>query len=94
MSTPRYTPMLVGDAQPGRTSRLSWQEFGVVLVAATLTVIFNVRGEPIHLAVAYAAGATIVFVGLLTVPRAVHQFIRGQQLVHAAVQAHTLEQPR
>lgn len=94
MSTPRYTPTLVVDAPPGRLPRLSWQEFGVVLVAATLTVFFTVRGEPIHLAVVYAAGATLVPLGLLTVPRAVREYIRGQQLVHAAAQALTLEQQR
>jgi hypothetical protein len=94
MSTPRYMPTLVVDVPSGRLLRLSWQEFGVVLVAAALTVFFTVRGEPIHLAVAYAAGATLVPLGLFTVPRAVREYIRGQQLVHAAAQALTLEQQR
>lgn len=96
MTVSRYTPALVvGDAPPGRVPRLSWQEFGLVLVAAALTVFFTVRGEPVHLAVVYAAGTTLVPVGLLAVPRALRGYIRSQQLAHtAAVQALTMDQQR
>lgn len=91
MINSRYTPSLVAGVPTGSppgTARLSWQEFFVVLVAAGLMVFFNVRGMPVVTSVGLAAGAVLVFMGLITVPRAVGRVARRYRAALATVDAH------